>query len=111
LFAFLVAYRLTTVRSSVFDISRRLPWPAPFTGRALRHAHADYWLGREIDLLQQIEMEVARYAAGDFDIAVVHAGETVDLIMDMPPAAIVNAVVPPERLSDPNSRVSKPGGG
>lgn len=25
-----------TVRSSVFDISRRLAWPAPFTGRALR---------------------------------------------------------------------------
>jgi nitronate monooxygenase len=82
-----------TVRSSVFDISRRLAWPAPFTGRALRNAHADYWLGREIDLLQQIEVEAARYAAareaGDFDIAVVHAGEAVDLIKDMPPAAII----------------------
>jgi hypothetical protein len=78
-----------TVRSSVFDISRRLAWPVPFTGRALRNAHADYWLGREIDLLQQIEVEAARYAAareaGDFDIAVVHAGEAVYLINDMPP--------------------------
>jgi len=82
-----------TVRSSVFDISRRLAWPAPFTGRALRNAYADHWLGREIDLLRQIEVEAARYAAareaGDFDIAVVHAGEAVDLINDVPPAAII----------------------
>jgi nitronate monooxygenase len=81
-----------TVRSRVFDISRRQAWPAPFTGRALRNADADHWLGREIDLLRQIEVEAARYAAareaGDFDIAVVHAGEAVDLINDVPRAAI-----------------------
>jgi len=64
-----------TVRSNVFDISLRLAWPAPFTGSALRNAHADYWLGREMDLLQQIEAKATRSRAarqaGDFDIAVV----------------------------------------
>lgn len=82
-----------TVRSIVFDISRRNVWPAPFTGRVLRNAHAEGWLGREIDLLQQIEDEAARYAAareaGDFDVAAVIAGEAVDLIDDVPPAAII----------------------
>lgn len=82
-----------TVRSSVFDIARRLTWPAPITGRALRNAYVDHWLGREADLLRQIDVEAARYAAGaetgDFDIAVVHAGEVVDLINDLPPAAVI----------------------
>jgi nitronate monooxygenase len=82
-----------TVRSTVFDISRRLTWPAQFTGRALRNAYVDHWLGREADLLRQIDVEATRYAAaaeiGDFDIAVVHAGEVVDLIRDMPPAAVI----------------------
>jgi len=82
-----------TVRSSVFDISRRLAWPAPFTGRALRNAYVDYWLGRETDLLRQIDVEAARYAAaaeaGDFDTAVVYAGEVVDLVNDVPPAGVI----------------------
>jgi nitronate monooxygenase len=82
-----------TIRSSVFDISRRVAWPAPFTGRVLRNLHADHWLGRETDLLQQIEVEAARYAAareaGDFEIAAVIAGEAVDLIDDVPPAGII----------------------
>lgn len=87
-----------TVRSIVFDISRRNVWPAPFNGRVLRNAHAERWLGREIDLLQQIEEEAARYAvareAGDFDVAAVIAGEAVDLIDDvLPAAAIVERVV------------------
>jgi nitronate monooxygenase len=81
-----------TVRSSVFDISRRLTW-GPFTGRALRNAYVDQWLGREADLLRQIDVEAARYAAaaetGDFGIAVVHAGEVVDLINDVPSAAVI----------------------
>ena len=39
-----------TLRSIVFDISRRNVWPAPFTGRCLRNAHADRWFGLEIEL-------------------------------------------------------------
>lgn len=72
-----------TVRSIVFDISRRNVWPAPFTGRCLRNAHAERWLGREIELLRHTE-EAARYsaarAADDFDVAAVIAGEASGLI-------------------------------
>jgi nitronate monooxygenase len=86
-----------TVRSIVFDISRRNVWPAPFNGRVLRNAHVDRWLGREMVLLQHADEEAARYAAarerGDFDVAAVIAGEAVDLVNDTPPAADIVARV------------------
>lgn len=87
-----------TLRSIVFDISRRNVWPAPFTGRCLRNSHADRWFGREIELLRHQETEAARYAqarsAGDFDIAAVIAGEATGLIPDIPSAKdIVENVV------------------
>jgi len=79
-----------TVRSIVFDISRRNVWPAPFTGRCLRNAHADRWLGREIELMRHLDEESTKYAAareaGDFDIAAVIAGEAAGLIHDIPSA-------------------------
>jgi nitronate monooxygenase len=79
-----------TLRSIVFDISRRNVWLAPFTGRCLRNAHADRWFGREIELMRHLDEESAKYAAardaGDFDIAAVHAGESVGLIHDLPSA-------------------------
>jgi NAD(P)H-dependent flavin oxidoreductase YrpB (nitropropane dioxygenase family) len=79
-----------TLRSIVFDISRRNVWPAPFTGRCLRNAHADRWFGREIELMRHLEEESAKYAAardaGDFDIAAVIAGEAVGIIHDIPSA-------------------------
>src|SRR4029077_17390861 len=79
-----------TVRSLVFDLSRRIRWPGSYTGRLLRNRHADTWLGRESEL--EIRMaEVGReYAAGrergDFDGAGVIAGESCALIHDIPPA-------------------------
>ncbi|HYD59407.1 MAG TPA: nitronate monooxygenase [Noviherbaspirillum sp.] len=87
-----------TLRSIVFDISRRNIWPAPFTGRCLRNAHLDRWFGREIELVRHQETEAARYAqarnAGDFDIAAVIAGEASGLIHDIPPAQeVVESVV------------------
>ena len=76
-----------TLCSTVFDISRRVAWPAPFTGRTLRNAHVDRWFGREIELMGQLDEVSARYEAareaGDFDIALVYAGETVGLINDI----------------------------
>ena len=82
-----------TVRGILFDIARRNVWPAPFTGRVLRNAFAERWRGRETELLQRQDEEAARYAearaAGDFDTAAVIAGEAVDLIADVPPAAEV----------------------
>jgi len=82
-----------TIRSILFDIARRNVWPAPFTGRVLRNAFSERWRGREAELLQHQEAEATRYAAaratGDFDTAAVIAGEAVDLIGDIPPAAEV----------------------
>jgi nitronate monooxygenase len=68
-----------TLRSIVFDISRRNVWPA-FTGRCLRNVHLDRWFGREVELLRHQEEESTRYAVArrdnDFDIAAVIAGES-----------------------------------
>src|SRR6185295_10496435 len=76
-----------TLRSIVFDISRRNVWPAPFTGRCLRNAHSDRWFGRELELLRHQEEAAARYATarrdGDFDVAAVIAGESSGLVRDI----------------------------
>jgi nitronate monooxygenase len=76
-----------TVRGIVFDITRRNIWPAPYAGRCLRNAFADPWSGREMELLQRQEEELARYAAArrdnDFDVAAVIAGEASGLIRDI----------------------------
>src|SRR5215469_10834081 len=80
-----------TVRSIIFDISRNNVWPAPFTGRCLVNDHARRWLGREVEMMQNIKTVVAEYAAaktaGNFDVAAVIAGEAVGLIHDIPAAA------------------------
>jgi nitronate monooxygenase len=87
-----------TVRGVVFDWSRNLMWPAPFTARTLSNAHLRRWTGCEIELMQRAEEVAARYAAakaaGDFDVAAVFAGEAAGLIHDIPPAAeIVGRIV------------------
>jgi nitronate monooxygenase len=82
-----------TIRSILFDIARRNVWPAPYTGRVLRNEFSERWRGREAELMQHQAAEAARYdkakAAGDFDTAAVIAGEAVDMISDIPPAAEV----------------------
>ena len=82
-----------TIRGILFDIARRNVWPAPYTGRVLRNEFSERWRGREAELMQHQAEEAARYdkarAAGDFDTAAVIAGEGVDMISDIPPAAEV----------------------
>jgi nitronate monooxygenase len=89
-----------TVRSVIFDLSRNIVWPAPFTGRCLVNDHARRWMGREIELLQQGSVIVPDYmaarAAGNFDVAAVIAGEAVGLIHDIPPAADIVARIADE---------------
>jgi nitronate monooxygenase len=81
----------STVRGIIFDLSRNNVWPAPFTGRCLVNDHARRWMGREVELLQNVAGVAAEYAAarasGNYDIAAVIAGEAVGLIHDLPPAA------------------------
>ena len=80
-----------TIRSILFDIARGNVWPAPYTGRVLRNEFTERWRGREADLLQHQDQEAPRYAearaAGDYRTAALIAGEVVDLIADIPPAA------------------------
>jgi nitronate monooxygenase len=88
----------STTRGVIFDLSRNIIWPAPFTGRSLINDHARRWMGREIELLQNMPAVAVEYAAAraarNFDIAVVFAGEAVGLIHDIPPAAdIVERIV------------------
>ena len=87
-----------TLRSIVFDISRRNVWPAPFTGRCLRNAHLERWFGREVELLRDQDAEATRYAAAraadDFDVAAVIAGESSGLIREISSAReIVERIV------------------
>jgi nitronate monooxygenase len=87
-----------TVRGILFDIARRNVWPAPYTGRLLRNQFSEKWRGREAELLQHQNQEAEKYIEarekGDFEIAGVIAGEAVDLIADIPPAAeIVDRIV------------------
>ncbi len=82
-----------TARSIVFDLSRRNVWPAPFTGRCLVNQHLERWLGREVELLRQLDLESPRYlaarAAGDYDVAAVIAGESAGMVGDIAGAAEV----------------------
>jgi nitronate monooxygenase len=79
-----------TVRSIVFDLSRRNRWPASYTGRLLRNSHLDRWLGHEEELEAEAHVVGPGYTAardrGDFDIAGVIAGEACSLISDIPSA-------------------------
>jgi len=88
----------SSIRSIIFDLSRNNVWPAPFNGRCLINDHARRWMGREVELLQNVNAVAAEYAkaraAGNFDVAAVIAGEAVGLIHDIAPAAeIVDRIV------------------
>lgn len=78
-----------TLRSIVFDISRRNVWPAPFTGRCLRNEHLERWYGREVELMRHQDEEATKYVTarkdGNFDIAAVIAGESAGLVRDISP--------------------------
>ena len=94
-----------TVRSVVFDISRRNLWPEPYTCRVLRNRNAERWLGREAELMANAEAVARDYAEarerGDFDTAAAIAGEACGLIRDIPPAAeiVARVVAEAERIA------------
>jgi nitronate monooxygenase len=74
-----------TEQTRVFDVVRGAPWPAIYPGRALRNAFSAEWHGRE-DILEQEKAYLAT-APDDFATRVVWAGESVDLINDIPTAS------------------------
>jgi nitronate monooxygenase len=80
-----------TQRTRVFDIVREYEWPEPYTGRALRNTFLERWDGREEELAAALDTETPAFQTavreGDVDTAMVWAGEAVDLISDLAPAA------------------------
>ena len=82
-----------TQRTHVFDTVRGYDWPPNYTGRALANAFTGDWADREAALAPNLATERVRYAAaaaaGDFSTAVVWAGEGVDLIDEILPAATI----------------------
>jgi nitronate monooxygenase len=86
-----------TVRTRVFDIVRGYAWPPAYTGRALRNRFMECWDGRECDLAAALETERAAYRVatleGDFDTALVWAGEVVDLIKSVESVAVLVAQI------------------
>ena len=88
-----------TVRTTVFDVVRGYDGWQGITGRALRNRFIAAWHGRETALRERIADERSAYQAAverqDFETAVVFAGESVDLIDEVLPAAeIVRRLVP-----------------
>ena len=79
-----------TERTRVFDVVRQHAWPRPYTGRAIRNRFMERWGGREDDLGEALDEEIPGFRAavrdGDFETAMIWAGEGVDLISDIAPA-------------------------
>lgn len=73
-----------TLRTRIFDIVRDYPWPAQYTGRALRNSFTDRWHGNEAALQAGLDGERTRFEqAGrdaDYDVRMVWASEAADLI-------------------------------
>ncbi len=76
----IAATELDTVSTSVFDIAQQLAWPPEYRGRVLINAFTAVWHGHEDDLARQRDapqrLEDAR-ARGNFDTAVIYAGQGV----------------------------------
>ena len=79
-----------TLRSKVFDLARDADWPWKYTGRVVGNAFSDRWHGDIDGLKADIDNQRAVYDASDeedFSTRVVIAGEAVDLIDRVRPAA------------------------
>jgi nitronate monooxygenase len=80
-----------TARTQIFDLVRGYDWPAGFPGRALRNRFMERWHGRDVDLAAAVASERSAYQSaahdGDYDTAVVWAGEAVDLVTRVEGAA------------------------
>ncbi len=73
-----------TLRSSVIDVARNIPWPEEFNIRTLRNGFIDQWAGDMAGLRDGRAREQARYtqagAVGDSEVSAVIVGEGIDLI-------------------------------
>lgn len=86
-----------TERNRVLDIARGAGWPDRYTARTLRNGYLEQWRGREDELRGDSAAQQAyrdAVARGDLDVIPVWAGEAVDLVTELLPAAdLVTALV------------------
>ena len=83
-----------TAYGRVFDVAMRAAWPPEFGGRALRNRFFDEWEGREEELAQDgaaLQEYAEAQRRGDFDVAVVYAGQGAALLRAETSAAEVVA--------------------
>jgi nitronate monooxygenase len=82
-----------TLRTTIADIARQIPWPRGFTARIRRNAFTDRWHGREAELERNVAVEGPRYrqafAVGDPENTGVWFGEAAGLIDSIEPAASI----------------------
>ena len=80
-----------TFRTQVYDVVRRLDWPAEYDERALGNSFLDSWHGNDAQLSASLPDAVDTFeksvAADDFDTAAILVGEGVGVIRDIRPAA------------------------
>jgi nitronate monooxygenase len=80
-----------TLRTTVFDVVRGFDGWAGITGRAIRNKFTDAWHGRETELTASRDIEAKKYWQAaerqEFDTALIFAGEGLDLIDAVLPAA------------------------
>jgi nitronate monooxygenase len=78
-----------TFRTQVYDVVRRLDWPAEYDARALGNSFLDTWHGNETQLSASLPTAVDTFekavAAEDFDTAAILVGEGVGVIRDIRP--------------------------
>jgi nitronate monooxygenase len=82
-----------TIRTSVVDIARQIPWPSGFTARVRRNKFIQQWHGREAALRDNAATEGPRYrqafTEGDPENTGVWFGEAAGLIHEIKPAAAI----------------------
>jgi nitronate monooxygenase len=86
-----------TERNRVLDIARGSSWPARYTAR--RNAFLDRWRGQEAELAADDDARADYRTAvdrGDMSAVPVWAGEAIDLVTDLPPAAALVANIAAE---------------
>jgi nitronate monooxygenase len=82
-----------TVRTKALDALRGVPWPEEFSFRVVKNKFTEQWADREAEAeaafgsLAEVHAEARR--RGNFDIALIVAGECVGLIQDRPGAASI----------------------
>ncbi|MET7456750.1 nitronate monooxygenase [Streptomyces sp. NPDC005574] len=86
-----------TERGRVLDIARGSKWPARYSARTLGHPLLDRWRDREAELAADPETARQAYqdavASGSIPDLPRWAGEAVDLVADLPPAATLVALL------------------